>query len=340
MSNRKFHASGWSESKVMGALTEAHDSDFSWNDPHNLKASYYANTEHTRMSTTAPSAPPTRNTTLTPQALTGYIGASIPEVDLNTLTDEDVHAIRQALNEHLVLFFSGEHLSANNLAGFAERLGEIDLPHTGLRKHPDNPKVMVTETTRGKGGGNNTWHTDVSFDEHPPAVSILQAIELPEVGGDTLFASMYAAFESLSQPLRNMVEGMEALHDGLPYFTQYLISSGTPNGEARLSQMRKENTTAIHPVVRRHPETGRKALYVNRLFTHRIMGLSDIESRNLLNLLYDHVEQASFQVRWCWSPGDVAIWDNRCAMHYASEDFSLGHRLMHRVTLKGERPLG
>ena len=291
------------------------------------------------MSTTAASAQPTQ-TTPTPQPLTGYIGAAMSGVALDTLSDDDVDTIRQTLNEHLVLFFPGDCLSADNLAAFGERLGEIDLPHSGLRKHPENPLVMVTETSGGKGGGNNTWHTDVSFDESPPAISILQAVTLPEVGGDTLFASMYAAFETLSPPLRELVEGLEALHDGLPYFTQYLISSGTPNGTERLEQMRKERTTAIHPVVRRHPETGRKALYVNRLFTQRIMGISDIESRNLLTLLFEHVEQASFQVRWSWSPGDVAMWDNRCAMHYASEDFGLANRLMHRVTLKGERPLG
>ncbi len=171
------------------------------------------------MSTTAPSAQPTKNFTLTPRPLTGYLGATIPGVDLKTLDDEDVDAIRQALHEHLVLFFSGECLSADDLAAFGERLGEIDLPHGGLREHSENPKVMVTETKLGKGGGNNTWHTDVSFDETPPAISILQAIELPEVGGDTWCASMYAAFDTLSKPLRDLVGGLEALHDGLPSFT-------------------------------------------------------------------------------------------------------------------------
>ena len=284
------------------------------------------------MSTTAPLVRATAP--LTPQPLTGYIGATMPGIDLKALDDEAVDAIRQALNEHLVLFFSGECLSADEFAAVGDRLGEIDLPHAGLRKHSENPKVMVTES----GGNNNTWHTDVSFDETPPAVSMLQALELPEVGGDTLFASMYAAFETLSTPLRDLVEGLEALHDGLPSFTRYLMDSGTPDGPERLARMREESTTAVHPVVRRHPETGRKALYINRVFTQRIMGLTDIESRNLLNLLCDHSEQASFQVRWRWAPGDVAMWDNRCAMHYASADFGQGHRLMQRVTLKGDRP--
>ena len=273
--------------------------------------------------------------------LTGYIGAEMRDIDLRTLSEEDAERIREVFHEHLVVFFPGQqNLSANELVRFAQCFGEIEPPHGGLEKHPDNRGVNLARSSRGAGSGkyNQVWHSDVSFAEAPPSVSILQAIEIPPIGGDTLFTSMYAAYETLSENLKQLVDGLEALHDGLPNFTPYLLDPTSPHGTERLQEMRATTTTAIHPVVRRHPETGRKALFVNRGFTVRIVGVSDIESRNLLNLLCDHAEQASLQVRWRWQTGDVAMWDNRCALHYASWDYGMGDRLMQRVTLKGDRP--
>ena len=270
------------------------------------------------------------------QRLSGYIGAEIRGVDLNAAASADMAIIRAALLDHLVLFFPCQSLSTDGLVAFAESLGEIEPPHGGLQAKGNNPKVMVTERKAGEGVRNDAWHSDVSFDETPPSISILQAREVPALGGDTLFASMYAAYDTLSAPFRELVDDLAALHDGLPGFTYQL--SGTPNGPERLRRLREEDKSAIHPVVRRHPETGKRALYVNRLFTQRIMGLSDIESRNLLNLLCEHCEQSSFQVRWRWSPGDVVMWDNRCAIHYAANDIGDADRVLCRVTLKGDRP--
>ena len=222
----------------------------------------------------------------------------------------------------------------------AKRFGEIVTPHAGLNKLPGHPDVMLVETKDGEGSGkyNTNWHSDVSFDEKPPAGSIIRAVKLPGIGGDTLFASMYAAYDNLSAPIKEIVENLKAFHEGVPRFSWSLLDPAHPTGREMLDKMKAECPGATHPVVRRHPETGRKALYVNRSFTTRIMGLSEVESRNLVDLLCEHCEQSSFQVRWRWSEGDVAMWDNRCAMHCAAMDYGTGHRVMHRVTLKGDRP--
>jgi taurine dioxygenase len=273
--------------------------------------------------------------------LTGFIGAEIAGMDLRRIGPAEVSAIRDAFREHQVLFFPRQNLSPDDLVAAASRFGEIDPPHGGLRHHPDNPNVMTAITVKGQGGGkfNAIWHSDVTFDEAPPMASMLQAVTLPPLGGDTLFISMYAAWERLSPVLQNAVEGLEALHDGVPDFTRYLLDPGTPNGPERLEKMRAEKPGFVHPLVVRHPESRRKALFVNRAFTQQIIGLPEIESRHLLNLLCEHCEQATHQVRWHWNQGDIAFWDNRCTMHYAAMDYGDHERVMHRVTLKGTRPL-
>ncbi len=273
--------------------------------------------------------------------LAGHIGAEVTGVDLGDLDGRAVAAVREAWLEHQVLFFPRQGLSPERLVEAASRFGEIDPPHPGLERHPDHPDVMIAASRRGEGGAkyNAIWHSDVSFDAAPPAASLLQAEILPPVGGDTLFVSMYAAFDRLCERLKPVVEGLEAMHDGIPNFTPYLLDPGTPDGPERLRRLKRESRGCVHPVVIRHPETGRRALFVNRAFTQRLLGLSDIESRGLLGLLFEHCEQASFQVRWSWSPGDIAFWDNRCTMHYAARDYGLDDRIMHRVTLKGARPL-
>jgi len=273
---------------------------------------------------------------ITIHQLSGHIGAEVRDIDLNRLDSGAMGIIQEALHTHLALVFPRQSLSSSALVAFAERFGAVHLPHGGLQSHTGDPRMMVTERRGGEGVRNDMWHSDVSFDETPPSLSILQALEVPVHGGDTLFASMYAAYDDLSAPLRAVVDDMQALHDGLPGFTYQL--TGTPGGSDRLQRLREEAKSAIHPVVRKHPETGRKALYVNRLFTQRIVGVSDIESRNLLNLLCEHAEQSSFQVRWRWSAGDLVLWDNRFVKHYAANDIRDADRIMWRVTLQGDRP--
>ncbi len=273
--------------------------------------------------------------------LAGHIGAEVAGIDLKRLDDPMVAVLREAWLEHKVLFFRRQGLSADELVRAASCFGEVDPPHSGLERHPDNAAVMIAASRGGHGGGkyNAIWHSDVTFDETPPAASMLQAEVLPPVGGDTLFASMEAAFGALSARLKTAIEGLEAFHDGLPNFTPYLLDPGTPDGIRRLDNLRREHTGCVHPVVVRHPETGRRVLFVNRAFTQRILGLPDIEGRGLLNLLIEHCEQETFQMRWSWSGGDVALWDNRCTMHHAAFDYGRHNRIMHRVTLKGSRPL-
>ena len=275
------------------------------------------------------------------QPLTGYIGAEISGMDLRRLDPPAVDWVRQTLLEHQVLFFPRQGpLSPDELLTFGEHFGEVHPLHGGLKHHPDNPRVMEVVSRKGVGGSkyNASWHSDVSFDEAPPMGSILHAVELPPRGGDTLFASMYAAYESLSEPIRCAIEDLQAFHDGVPSFSTYLQDPAITDGLERLRKMKAETDGFVHPVVITHPESGRKALFVNRSFTQRLIGLSTIESRNLLNLLFDHAEQPSFQVRWRWNVGDVTFWDNRCTMHHAAYDFGLEDRVMHRVTIKGERP--
>ena len=246
-------------------------------------------------------------------------------VDLGKLDDAGAKMVWDAFLEHQVVLFRHQTLSPDELLNFGKRFGEIVSPHSGLTKLPEHPDMMLVETKDGEGVGkyNTTWHSDVSWDETPPTGSIIRAVKLPGIGGDTLFASMYAAYDKLSAPIKEMVENLKAFHEGPTNSTpQYSVTSvldpSHPDGRKMLEKMKTEYPGAIHPVVRRHPETGRKALYVNRCFTTRILGLSDIESRNLVDLLCEHCEQSSFQVRWRWSEGDVAMWDNRCAMHSGS----------------------
>lgn len=278
---------------------------------------------------------------MTIRRLSGYLGAEISGVDLAALSPFEVAAIRKAFLEHQVLFFTGQRFGADSFAAAAEKFGEIDPPHIGLEKHPDNAKVMVAASRKGKGDSqyNDIWHSDGSYEEAPPLGSLLHPMTLPPVGGDTLFVSMYAAYEHLSDSIKSMIDGMQVFHDGVPTFMPYLLDPSVKDGPERLRKMKVEKPGCVHPMVIRHPESGRPALFVSRAYATRVMGLSEIESRHLINLLCEHCEQANFQVRWRWSEGDVAFWDNRCTLHYAAKDYGLHDRAMMRVTLKGTRPL-
>lgn len=272
--------------------------------------------------------------------ITGCIGAEITGIDLNTLAESQVAAIRAAFVQHQVLFFPGQDLSPDALFGFAGLFGEVEPLRFGMKHHAKHPKVLLLESRDGGGPGkyNDTWHSDRSCLQCPPAATVIQARTIPERGGDTLFASMYAAYESLSEPIRAMLDGMEALHDAIPVLTPYLLDDSMPNGRLRLEHLRNTSEVSTHPLVKYHPDTGRKLLFLNRTYTIRILGLSDIESRHLLALLFAHIEQPSFQMRWQWNEGDVCIWDNRCTLHYAAKDYGRALRVMERVTVKSEGP--
>jgi taurine dioxygenase len=279
--------------------------------------------------------------------LSGTIGAEIRGLDLHQpLSDETVAAVRQALLDYKVIFFPGAHLDAAEHKRFATYFGEITNAHPvvpGIGDHKevfeiDYSKVremLAAGTEDGEYGGGEKWHTDVTFMRTPPLGSILNAIVIPKAGGDTLWADTQAAYEGLSQPFKDLLDGLTAVHDGARRFGKLLdyVGQGEWDGEAFT-----ELVPAEHPVVRTHPETGRKSLFVNPGFTVRIKGLSAKESDTLLDFLYAHMATPEYVVRYRWDEGDLGFWDNRTTMHYAIGDYGDAHRVIQRVTIKGDQP--
>jgi taurine dioxygenase len=268
--------------------------------------------------------------------LTPSIGAEIEGINLARLDDDGFAAVHQALLDHLVLFFRDQDITPREHLTFARRFGEVEPPHPVFDRVPEAPEVSVIEQRGAQGIYNDEWHTDVSFRERPPLASILHCKVAPEVGGDTLWASMYAAYDGLSEGIKRLIEPLTAVHDITGGFMDVLLDQ--EDGVAKLQKAQAANPPVIHPVVRTHPETGRRALFVNRSFTVAIRGLSRVEGRGLLDLLLAHAELPSHQVRFRWRAGSLAIWDNRCTQHFAAADYAPHHRKMHRVTVIGDKP--
>lgn len=284
--------------------------------------------------------------TLQIRRLTPTIGAEIIGVELARIGDGDFPALRQALHEHLVIVFRDQQLKPEDHLAFARRFGELEPPHPVFRGLPGHPQISVLENRGNEGVYNDEWHTDVTFRPSPALGSILYARVIPESGGDTLWANMVAAYEALAKPIKSMIDGMTALHDifgGSPYgrVANYreIVRAGT-DGARRLAEIQNEFPPIAHPVVRIHPETGRRALFVNRSFTTQIEGLTKLESAWLLGMLLEHAEQTYFQMRHRWRADDLVMWDNRCTQHLAIADYAPAHRLMHRITVLGDRPRG
>ena len=267
--------------------------------------------------------------------LTAAIGGEVSGVDLRTPLDDDtVGALRAALLDRLVLFFRDQPLSDDEHLAFAQRFGPLSVPPLAT-KYQDRPTVTVLDQVSPKGEGADEWHSDNTFMDRPPMGSILRAVRLPAVGGDTCFASMYAAYEALSPPLRALVDQLTALHDVTKPMRK-AIAAGHTN--LTLREMQERWPPIEHPVVVTHPETGRKGLFVNRNSTTSIVGLSERENDALLPFLLDHARSPEFQCRFHWEPDSIAFWDNRCVQHYAVADY-VERRVMHRVTIDGP-PVG
>ncbi len=273
--------------------------------------------------------------TLTFEPVTPTIGAVVSGVSLADASDADIDAIRAATLDHRVLFFPDQHLDPSAHLAFARRMGEIDVAAFGP-KHLDHPEMTVLDQVAPKGQGADAWHTDNTYVECPPSFTILQSVLLPELGGDTCFSDMYAAYEALSPAFRELLERLTATHD-LTKTLSRAIADG--NSDADLGAMQAAYPPVHHPVVRVHPDTGRKALFVNGNFTTHIDSISAAESAALLPLLLTHIQAPAFQCRWRWTPGALAMWDNRCVQHYAVPDYS-SRRVMHRLTVAGDRPRG
>lgn len=266
-----------------------------------------------------------------------HIGAFVSGIDLTKPLDDDLVAeIRQALLDHFVVFFRNQTITPDQHLAFAARFGEIDEPHPVFGSHVKDARLTVIESKGRVEDSEHYWHTDVTYQQAPSMGSILMARKIPDVGGDTLFANMYAAYESLSTPMQEFLSGLTASHSfERGWGTTMRMREG---GDERMLELNRAFPLMTHPVVRTHPETGRKALYVNEYYTSQINELSEIESTGLLQLLHKHSQLPEFQVRHCWQTNDIAFWDNRCTQHYASHDYGAAHRIMNRVTLVGDRP--
>ena len=266
----------------------------------------------------------------------GALGAFIEEVSLaEAARDAGLFAeVRAALLEHQVLFIRDQQISAQDYQTFARRFGAVE-PHPAYDVVPETPDVQILESTPERPSKIELWHTDMTFRPAPPAITLLHGQIIPPFGGDTLWASTTAAYDALSAPMRQMLDGLMAVHDFRHGFQESLAE---PGGAERLAPAIAANPPVRHPVVVTHPESGRRGLYVNRLFTTRIEGLTRNESDAVLEFLYRHVVQDEFTVRLRWTAGTVAIWDNRSTQHKPVNDFWGQHRKMHRVTIVGERP--
>ena len=277
------------------------------------------------------------STGFTVEPVAGALGAEISGLDLSRpLSDETILAVRRAWLDHLVLFFRDQHLPPAEFLAFGRRFGEvIEYPFVkGLPEHPEIIPVLKLEHERVNFGG--VWHSDTAYLDVPPMASMLVAREIPPCGGDTLFANMYRAYETLSDGMKAMLEGLVAINS----------SAKADASRTREDRMKdsgrdvKKEYVAAHPVVRRHPETGRRALYVNVAHTIRFDGMSEEESAPLLDYLFRHQTRPEFTCRFRWRPGSIAFWDNRCAQHNAINDYAGHRRLLHRITLAGDIPKG
>ena len=266
------------------------------------------------------------------EPLAAHLGAVVHGVDLANVDDATFAALHAAWLEHQVLFFRDQALSLDEHKAFGARFGELHVhPVLHPLKDEGHPEIVVLESNEKLPFVAEGWHSDVTFEKAPPLGSILRCRIAPETGGDTLWASMYAAYEGLSDSMQRLLSGLEARHDG-----------GGFAAIARTEEQRKElkeRQTAVHPVIRTHPETGRKVLFVNSAFTREIVGMKRAESQAILEFLYRHIETPDFQVRFRWQPDSIAFWDNRCTQHRVLADNLAAHRRMERVTMIGDVPV-
>lgn len=272
------------------------------------------------------------------KATTPNIGADITGVDLRSLSRADAGEISNALAEHQVLFFRDQPMEPAEQKAFAANFGTPTV-HAFFPNFGDDVacvSVIESDGSQAKGTFTDRWHHDETFQEAPAKGSILQARVLPESGGDTLWASMYAAYDALSGPMQRFCDDLVGVHDILQGICSQHETLVLRDRNSRAGAYQEPTE---QPVVRTHPVTGKKLLYVNPVWTSHIKDMTMEESRMMLDFLYRHVTAPEFQVRLRWEPYTVAFWDNRACQHYASRDFH-GRRVMHRVTLEGERPVG
>lgn len=277
-----------------------------------------------------------RNAPFEIKPIAGSLGAELRGIDLSAdLPEDTVRSIRQALLDHLVIFFRDQTLPPDRFLELARRFGRpIEYPFVkGIEGYPEIINVSKLEGEKINFGG--VWHSDTTYLQEPPMATLLVAREVPEFGGDTIFANQYLAYERLSDTLKELLSGLKGVAS----------SAKADASKTREDRIRSDGSAdarklliAEHPVVRTHPETGCKALYVNRAHTVGIAGMTQEESEPLLEFLFNHQVRPEFTCRFRWTTGSLAIWDNRCAQHYAVNDYHGHRRVMQRITLAGEQP--
>ena len=265
----------------------------------------------------------------------GALGAVVENLDLTSTISPSVFGeLNRALLEYEVLFFRDQPLEPKDHAQLASMFGEPQMH--GAYPHVEGfPQLTILENDEANPSKIEMWHTDMTFRASPPLGSILHGVIVPEKGGDTMFASMSAAFEGLSPAMQDFVSGLTAIHD---FSFGFQESLNEPGGRDRLAQMVIDNPPVEHPVVRTHPLSGKKGLFVNSLFTVSIKELSKKESDSLLALLFNHVVTPEYTCRFQWQPDSIAMWDNRITQHKPVNDYWPAHRRMQRITIDGDRP--
>jgi taurine dioxygenase len=274
---------------------------------------------------------------LTCEQLTPAIGAVLTGIDLSTpLSRPNLEAIGELLSRHLVLFFPDQAVTPTQQRDFAALFGDLYV-HPFYQGPADVPELMILESDGARPAHSERWHNDVTYLAAPPWCAVLYSEEVPALGGDTLWANMYLAYETLSEPLRRLVVELRAVHSFAKNFTPERFAA--LKMASRREGLYAQHPQVSHPVVRTNATTGRKALFVNEDFTSHIEGLSSRESDALLKLLYEHMAKPQFQVRWRWRAGTVAMWDNRWTQHCAIADYYPLRRRMRRATIIGDRPI-
>ncbi len=282
--------------------------------------------------------------TIETHPIAGSLGAEITGVDLSgPLSNAAAADVRQALWDHKVIFFRDQELSPEDHLRIAGLFGEVyRVPFVKARDdYPDIIDIVREAEDAGKYNFGGVWHSDASFDECPPMGSVLYSLESPPYGGDTLWVNMEAAYEALSAGMKALLDGMKALHSAERNYGSggYFNDANKQSTGMAINPSETGDKRIAHPVVRTHPETGRKSLYVNPVYTHSFEGMTEEESAPLLEFLYAHARRPEFTCRFDWTTHALAIWDNRCTMHFAISDYDGFRRHMNRVTIAGERPV-
>lgn len=275
---------------------------------------------------------------ITVEPMAGAVGAEIAGVDLNDLDDVAVSEIRRLLLEHNVVFFRDQHFTPPNQMEFGKRFGSLNR-HSYVKGLDDYPDVfrIVKEPTDAHHFGNS-WHTDLAYEKEPAMATILYGIDVPETGGDTMFCSLYAAYDALSDGMKRMLSKLNVVYTNAHTYGKDAKRFKTGVAKDMNVTQAPEVKEVVHPLIRIHPETGRNALYLSSTHYSRIEGMTEAESKPLLQQLCEHAIRPEFTCRFKWRAGSVAFWDNRCTMHYAVNDFPNTRRIMQRVTLQGDAP--